>query len=264
MVENQTYIFEAVSGPERFSVRRIKQLLGDKGCERYSTNCLVIRRSLDSFVFVFGFGTVVFFNTPESEQLHFLELLGITPPSPRPDSNGALAEDDFTLKVAPGAEVSVSFDSVTIPKLELAKVQLVARLLAQSSALELVEKDVQEFLAESEQINKRLQQRGWLRPNRRTLLKFLSEGLEARHRIVNHLVLLEEPELSWDDEEYHTLYVGLFDNLDLVERVEHVDKMIDLASDVSRLLLEMANAKRSELLELIIIILIAVEIVKFS
>ena len=107
-----------------------------------------------------------------------------------------------------------------------------------------------------------LKKGSWGLGRRQKLLEFVARGLNAKHRIVNQLAILSEPETTWEKEDLYLIYRKLFANLDIKERIDKIEKMLNLSAEVSAMLLESLNTRRAELLELIIIILIAIEIVR--
>jgi uncharacterized Rmd1/YagE family protein len=172
-----------------------------------------------------------------------------------------MSEDEVTIKIEPGV-MEVGFNTATVPEFDLVLIQMVAQVLAQSSSLELIEWEVEEFLADSDRFTRFLQGREFKRPRRSELLRFLGSGLSAKHRIVNQLALLTEPDKTWEREELYRFYKELFVNFEIKERIEKIEKMLGLSSEVSELLLEIVNARRAEIMELTIIFLIAFEVVK--
>jgi uncharacterized Rmd1/YagE family protein len=226
---------------------------------RGSSFCLLCERFEDEKIFVFRFGSVVFLNVPPAEHEYYLLKLGIAGTAPTPSYNN-LTEDHFSVLIEPGV-TKVSFNSATMPDADLNRIQLVAMVLAQSSALELVEREVDEFLAQSETMTGLFKSDGG-GGSRRKLLQFLGKGLSTRHRIVNQLALLKEPDKTWEKEDLYLLYKALFANFEIDDRIEKCDRMLQLSSQVTELLLEIVNARRAELLEVTIIVLICVEIIK--
>lgn len=256
------YVLHAYSAPQHLSLKQAGELLLNEKKERYSQDCLVVHRNNLEKIFVFRFGTVVFFNVPVEDHQAYLRTLGLSPKTRAQQKEAdELAEDDFTLTIEPGV-TEVAFNSVKIPDFDLTKLQLVAHILAQSSALEIIEWEVEDFLAESDSMTRGLKRGGLVSRSRSRLLKFIGEGLSARHRIVNQLLLLNEPEKTWEKEDLYKLYRDLFKNFDMKDRIERLEKMLELCSDVSELLLEVLNARRAEVMEIVIIILIAFEVVK--
>lgn len=262
------YRLQAYSSPVKINTDQCKAVFAPSPgrIERFSRDCLVFHRYDEEKIFIFKFGAAVFFNVPVAEHEYYLSKLGMaarpaaqnTPPCAE---NGEITEDDFILNVESGA-TRVGFNFVTLNELELNKLQLIAQVLAQSSALELIEHEVDSFLAESEQMSTLLKNRNLLKGNRERLLQFLGGSLSARHRIVNQLSLLKEPDKTWEKEDLYFLYKELFANFEIEDRIEKIERMLQLSSQVTELLLEIVNARRAEFLEMTVIILIAIEIVK--
>jgi len=236
---------------------------GGSEIERYNRDCLILHRGDSEKVFIFRFGTAVFMNVPLVEHEYYLTKLGIATTKAGANSSLSphLAEDEFLVLVEAGPP-KVNFNGVTLPDLDLNRMQIVAQVLAQSSALEIIEKEVDAFLVESENVSTYIKSGRIDRGKRETLMNFIGAGLSARHRIVNTLSLLKEPEKTWDKEDLYLLFKELFTNFEIEDRIEKVDRMFKLSSEASELLLDIVHAKRSEFLEIIIIVLIAFEIVK--
>lgn len=263
LVSEKRYRLNAYSATRALNIRGCKAALWPEPVERHNQDCLIVQREDEQYLFIWDFGTVVFFNIPIHEHEQYLSKLGIVPQSVPSSTDGDLedmAEDFFILDILDGP-TKVAFNAVTISDFDLSKLQLVAEVLAQSSALELVEWEVEKYLKESDAMAD-LMKSGWIRGKRERVLRFLGEGLSTRHRIVNQLYLLEEPEKTWEKEELYLLYRGLLDNFDIKERIEKIEHMISLCSDVSQILLGIMNSRRSETLEMIIILLIVIEIVR--
>lgn len=208
----------------------------------------------------FPFGSVVCCNLSQDEERDHLLRADISVEGvnglAKPDVN-----DDFKIIVDPSDD-GVSFNVVTIREWNNQIIQLVSLLLAQSCALEIIENEVNALVIESEMMTNKLQKGSQLIYSRRKLLTFMAQALEAQHRIVNRLRLFHEPEQTWEDESYHTLYLDLFENFEIEQRVDNVQKLIKLTESVSQLQLEMFNTRRAELLEWIIILLITFEVLR--
>lgn len=256
------YRLQAYSTSVKFNIKlkRIEETLGKDG-ERYSQHCVIYHIGEAKKVFIFSFGTVVFFNVPADEHESILSKLGHqNPPRIRDIDSDDFTEDNLLLDIRQNV-TKVNFNAVTMPDLDITRLQLVAQVLAQSSALEWIEWEVDEFLMESERMTGFLKKQGFVKRTRAKLLKFLGEGLSAKHKIVNQLALFNDPEKTWEKEELYHLYLGLIDNFDIKERSEAIEKKLNLCSEVTELLLELLHARRSEILELTIIALILFEIV---
>jgi uncharacterized Rmd1/YagE family protein len=250
----------AYSAPVKINLDSFKNIFIAGKYERYSRDCAVIERDDNERVFIFRFGTAVFFNVPASEHEYYLSKLGISLPATQ--TRDQITEDDFVLRVDPQNALKVEFNGVSVPDLDLSKLQLVAQLLAQSSALEVIEKEVERFLGESEQMTQFFSGRALKISRREKLLKFLGSGLSARHTVITQLSLLKEPDKTWEREDLYKLYKDLFEHFDILDRIEKLEQQFQLSSQVTELLIEMVNARRAEILEIVVIVLICVEVIK--
>jgi uncharacterized Rmd1/YagE family protein len=262
MTNRTSYALNAYSAPVHINLRETLDLLPGEPKERYDQDCLIVHRSEIAKIFIFRFGTVVFFDIPPEEHPHYLTALGITPKT-KTDKipSDDVAEENFSLTIGPGP-MEVSFNSVKFSEFDLSKVQIVAHVLAQSSALEIIEWDAEDFLTESDKMSRYLMGGRFASRSRHRLLQFIGEGLSARHRIVNQVLLLNEPEKTWEKENLSHLYHDLFKTFDMKDRLERLDKMLNLSADVSGLLLEIVHTQRAEIMELIIIALISMELLQ--
>jgi len=260
----ERYSFHAYSAPVRLNLKQIREQFASELIERYSPDCLIYHRQHNQKIFIFRYGTVVFFNFPTERHHDYLTGIGVVPPpqlQPSEEAEDEITEEEFTLRVVPGTN-EVGFNMVTVSQLDTPVLQLIAQLLAQSSALEIIEHEVEEFLAESERMTGFLKRSGWPFGKRQKLLAFIGEGLSAKHRIINQLAILWDPETTWEKEDLYFIYRRLFAALDIKERIEKIEKMLNLCAEVSDMLLETLNTRRAEILELVIIALIALEIIR--
>jgi len=259
----QKYVLHAYSAPKQLNLKQVQSVLTLAETEAYGQDCVIFHLTHNRKVFAFRFGTVVFFNVPPAEHRPFLAQIGITPvQNTRPlVDEDEIAEDDFTLQVDKGPQ-KVGFNSAVLSDLSIAKLQLIAQVLAQSNALELIEWKVDELLSESDDWTRALKRRGSVKHGRQQLIQFIGEGLRTRHWIIKQLSVMSEPEKTWDTEELYTLYIDLYKTFDIRERSQRIEKALELCSEVSGLLLQINDTRRAELMELIIILLIVIEVVK--
>ena len=227
-----------------------------------SAGTLLVEVSEDAFIFVFRIGGVVFVNVDEDMRLSVLEQLEIVADADELSASDEIEDDTFLVHIDPGSAVSVDFDSATIPELDTAYLRIIAHVLAQSNSLSIVEGDVNILVAESEKMLRPLQSRTWIQSGRKELLSFLGRGLDQRHKLARHLLMLQGLDITWDDEDYHLLHAEMVDCFDLNERVTTVENTLSTASESAVLLVETLNTRRGEFLEIIIILLILLEVVK--
>lgn len=262
-VTTERFKLQAYSAPLRLDLRQAENQLQGESIERFSSRSLIVHISEREKIFLFHFGTAVFFNVAVAQHKNYLDKLNLVPINSRarqdPDD---IAQDDFAVQVDPNSPISVGFSGATLPDLAIPRLQLVAQVLAQSNSLELTEWQVEELLNESEEMTKLLSKRGWVPRRQDRLMRFLGQALATNHQIINQLRLLTDPDRTWDSEEFANLFTGLLRTFDIEKRHGRIEKMLDLAADVTKLVLEIGQSNRAELLEMIIIALIFFEVIR--
>lgn len=257
------FVLHAYSTAKQIPFRAIQESLPGIRAQRVGRDGLCCFFGESQFVFFFRFGAVVFFNVPVEEHAGLFDKLGAMGRAYRRASalDDELSHDHFIL--IPNAEsLKFGFDRVSIPELSFSRLQIIVHLMAQSCALEILEWEVDEFLKESHRYTSLLRKVGGIRISRREVARFLGDGLHAKHRILRQLSLLSEPERTWEREDLYKIYLGLWETFDFSERLDLVEKSLSLSTEVSQLLLEILHSRRAELLEWIIILLIAIEVVR--
>lgn len=206
-------------------------------------------------VLIFRFRGLVFIGFNEEE---YREYIGPICASVK-HLNGFWEEEQFEIELG-SDQPQVTFHSLSIAKWDIEFVRVLGQVLARSCALSLVEREVDSMLTVSEARASSLQKRAASWSNRKQVLGHLQRVLRLRHRLIIQLSLLRDPDVVWDNEMLNRIYRRLMENFDFEDRIESVEKMLELSSEVSQLQLETISTKRSELLEIIIILLILFEV----
>lgn len=153
----------------------------------------------------------------------------------------------------------VTNEAIRLKENSVHDLNVIALAISQSVGLEHYEHQLESLFAQSRSIVESIHTISLSR--KAHLLQFASRLALTRHDMVGNLVLLDKPNILWDDEEAEMLYNALALILELHDRHEiALDKLSHIKEDVV-LVMDILNHKKSEYLEWIIIILIAVEIV---
>jgi uncharacterized Rmd1/YagE family protein len=157
------------------------------------------------------------------------------------------------------APFAISNHEVVLKERSVLNLNIIALAVAQSVGLEKYENKLDILFAKSRGI---IEQASDLISIRRGhLMEFAKHLVLTRHDMVSNLLLLDKPNILWDNEEAESLYNSLTLILELHDRHEiALTKLSQIQEDVM-LVMDIINHKRSEFLEWIIIILIAVEII---
>lgn len=204
------------------------------------------------------FGVLTLIAEEKKDILHALSLLGITLDS----AEGAnLITQDYPLTIDPALESAFEVDNeaITLKSASTLNFNIIALAVSQSVGLEHYEKRLDTLFAQSRRIVESIHTYSIGR--RGHLMQFAKRLALTRHDMVSNLLLLDKPNILWDNAEAEALYNRLTFILELYDRHEiALSKLSQIKEDVM-LVMDVINHKKSEFLEWIIIILIGVEIV---
>jgi uncharacterized Rmd1/YagE family protein len=172
--------------------------------------------------------------------------------------------DEESIRLAPleGQEERVDVDGVVrIADLSPERLLVVADALGKSAALAQDEGQVSEVLDAIEPLARTLAERGRRPANRRAMVQLIGRALLVQHRVSGRVAVGEKPDLLWDRPDLERLYARLEDEYELIERAEILDRKLNLIGQTARLMTDLMDTERSLRLEVIVVLLIAVEII---
>ncbi len=204
------------------------------------------------------FNVLTFINWSKEEIIKALEKLDI--------KEAALFEQrtiyqDYPILIDPTLDVTckVSNEQIVLKEPLSLYLIIIALVISQSVGLEKYEQDLNLHFERSQQLLDLTKSYSLLK--RSKLIEFARSLTVIRHGMVSDLLLLDKPNILWDNEEAEKLYNRLSSILELKDRFEIVEhKLSNLKEDIS-MALDLFNHKHSEFLEWIIIVLIGFEIV---
>ena len=247
----------------RITVRAL--LLGDRietaGLERkdvLSTVPLAFRAGENGVVALFRYGVAVLVGMSPLEEE---EVIG------RLDGRvvGAIAireEESVQIEIAPDKDDQITPSGVIIVKtLTTEHTLLIADALATSVILAHDEKNVAKVFDVIQPIAQELAERGRTPGGRRAILKHIGNALLVQHRVSGLVAVAEKPDVLWERPSQERFYARLEDEYELKERADVLTRKLTVISDSAKAFADIIDTERAARLELIIIILIAVEIV---
>jgi len=83
----------------------------------------------------------------------------------------------------------------------------------------------------------------------------------VRQRVSGRVAVTDKPDVVWDRPDLERLYARLEDEYELKERTEALTRKLSVIAETAEVLTDIMDTARSLRLEVIIVILIAVEIV---
>jgi uncharacterized Rmd1/YagE family protein len=138
---------------------------------------------------------------------------------------------------------------------------VIADVLAKSVVLAHDERDVAQVFEIIEPFAKELAESGRTRRDRKGVLQLIGSALLVQHRVSGRVAIGEKPDALWERPDLERLYARLEDEYELKERVDTLNRKIEVVAETANTLADIIDTRRSLRLELIVVVLIALEIV---
>jgi uncharacterized Rmd1/YagE family protein len=138
---------------------------------------------------------------------------------------------------------------------------LIADALATSVILAHDEREVAAVFDVIEPLARQLAEHGRTPGGRRSLLKHIGNALLVQQRVSGLVAVAEKPDVLWERPELERFYARLEDEYELKQRAEVLTRKLTVISDTANTLADIIDTERSLRLELIIVVLIAIDIV---
>lgn len=211
-------------------------------------------------VFVFDYGIVITWGG--ASNLHSNELFS-TIHAQVSDEFKAIAPERYHFKVCEDSKVNFVDDVLTIPDSNILTLLAVSHGLAQSTKLEKFEKIAESTIKDNAFLSESLAKTGKIPLTRKALSKLRGALFCTKSDILLHFNLLDTPEFFWEHPEEESKYLAVTKYLDLTPRVELLTMKLATINEIFDMIAAEQHHKHSSVLEWIIIILIAAEIVMY-
>ena len=228
----------------------------DGAAAKVTKTFALMRHEGDRFTVAFDFGAIVFFDVDEAQRRACLaRVLAGAPAEPHPP-----LLDDYLVEVRADAGEQVSFDRAIVPVLDDSVVEILALVLAQSVAMDYYDRDVEALYQRVDRLCVQLADKGRLRGRARELNRFVGSILVTRNQIAMTLSLLDAPLATWEREQYDRLYRAVRTTFEIDDRYRTLQHKLGLIQDDLEILVDLMQHRRAALLEVVVVILIAVEL----
>jgi uncharacterized Rmd1/YagE family protein len=223
-----------------------------------SNTPLALRIGPSGIAVVFRYGVVVLISLTADQEQEFLERL-------KPRTFGVIApreEEWAKIEVARESEEPIPVGGpILVKELSLERLLVVSDALAKSVVLGRSEREVTNVFDTIEPFARELASSGKTSKGRAELLKLMGEALLVQHRVSGRVAVGEKPDVLWDRPDLERLYARLEDEYELTEREETLNRKLTVVAETATTLADIVDTKRSVRLEIIVIVLIAVEVV---
>lgn len=213
----------------------------------------------NKWISILRYGVITLWNIDKEEEKMIIK--GIEPfvENPLKEQNW----ETIDVKVRKNSKPQIKNGVLYCEKLTPGVQRLVSFTLARSVVLEFFEKQTDEILKEFSILIKLFSEKGRIKASTRKLLKLVGHAMKIKNSSINQMSMLEKPDFTWDDAVLDKLYEEIDDEYELNARYSILREKISTLFEDSEFILNYLESKRSMLLEVVIIVLIAVEIVLF-
>jgi uncharacterized Rmd1/YagE family protein len=223
-----------------------------------STTPLTYRLGGDGCVTLFRYGVAVLIGLTAQQEEEVLASLKprLTRPVVPPEEEIGTIEIDANRddQILPGGPISLKAPT---PEHYI----VIADALSKSVVLARDERDVAGVIDLVEPLARQLAEKGATTGGRRAILKHIGNALLVQQRVSGRVAVADKPDAVWDRPDLERLYARLQDEYELKDRDEALSRKVTVIADTAEVLTDIIDTKRSLRLELIIVLLIAVELV---
>ncbi|MBK8805506.1 MAG: RMD1 family protein [Bacteroidales bacterium] len=132
--------------------------------------------------------------------------------------------------------------------------------ISQSVSLDYYQMHGNQMINETNYYTQILEKKGRLLISKKKLLKFIGKTLNVKNSIFDQLYIFDQPEVTWNDEYLSEVDKGLKQLFDIKNRFRNLDYTLKIINENLDLFKDLLQHAKSNLLEIIIIVLIMVEV----
>lgn len=210
-------------------------------------------------VYLYFFGSVVFLDcAPDTVRTFFRQMARF---------NDIFAEypplkyqDNYSLRIEENGALAITNDYAVMSHYFPAFIDIIAFVIAKSVALERIEEQVDTVLDKMEGMIELLD-KGKLNIPDKKFAKLASTILNFKYSSLASIMVLDKPDITWDNPEADRLYQTMASLFELDLRYQQIKHKADTLMDTTEVISTLSHATRASRLEIIIIVLIAIEIV---
>ena len=211
-------------------------------------------------VFYFPFGCTVVWGGEESDELRIIKEVEAFEIDPVQDNANDLIYYNYDESASKTCIDEEKNEIILHNNLVFTKISL-SHALSQSVKLQILERSVAQLLAQTTPIQRELSEQGAVSLSKKEIAKQMGILFSERYSINMHSDILDVPEFFWRRPSYEPLYLMTAEYHDIKQRQNIMNHRLDMIHDLYAILSDELNARHSSRLEVIVIILIAIEVV---
>lgn len=222
---------------------------------KHDADSLLLSRGT-GYILVFGFGCVVFWGIQQKEKNKILSILSLCAIDPY-----LACEERHIFRF--GKISKVSNDWIVLIDDETLSFQLltISYGLSQSLKLSVFENRLTDMIDKTRHVPKQLSLTGKISMGTKEINKRIGALIVEKHIINIHSDMLDSPNFLWENPEFEELYLQTINDQDLTPRLQVLNTRLDIIKDLFQVLGDELKNRHSVFLEIIIILLIAIEVI---
>lgn len=209
-------------------------------------------------VFYFSYGSVVFWNFNEEEELQYLEELK---PYEEKTVNSGLIYEASSFNYGSQTTIHEENDEIILENSDpLIKLSL-SHGLSQSVKLDVFEKSIEETIENNRYLPVELAKKGKISLSRKKISQKIGALCAERNSINLHSDILDIPEFFWRRPRYEPYYKMASEYMDIAPRLDILNRRLDVIHELYDILSNELKHSHSSRLEWVIILLIVSEVI---
>jgi uncharacterized Rmd1/YagE family protein len=208
------------------------------------------------YLYVFSYGVVAFLGYSEVEKSELIDYIFSFSRNTLTDK----ISEEFIINEN-AREDRFGYNEIFLSQVNPDIIRIAMLNVGQSVALDYFSQLATSLLEETNKYTLKLERYGKLDITNKALLKFIGRTLNVKNRIIDNLYVIDSPEETWEHEYLNKIDSGLRNTFDLKIRFKEIDYQLQIVKENLDLFKETLQHRKSNLLEIIIIILILVEVI---
>lgn len=209
---------------------------------------------------LFRYGAVVLFALADNEQREF--LAGLRDRIERPLRKGE--SEDVNISLAGKQPEGATPEGIRLVDFSIARLQIVATVLARSVALGYYESTVASAFDLIEPLASELEHRRGGGKKLRELLRHIGGALLVQQRMTGRVEIQDKPDLLWDYPALERLFLNLGNEYELAERNTILERKLALIARTAGTAADVLQSRSMLRVEWYIVILIVVEVLLYG
>jgi len=210
----------------------------------------------NSYIGIFDYGSIVFFGVDNNTQTNIINtvrnILKL--------ESAELKRENFDVEVDPKASYKVIFDRLIIKEISIDIAKIIMLNIAQSVALDYYIEQSNILLNQTYQFSLELEEKGKFSIKGKSLLKYIGRLLNLKNKITQNIYIFDSPNITWNDEYLNVINTDLSRELDIKLRHSSLQESLNTVRQNLEIFKDINQHSHSSTLEVIVIILIAIEI----